>query len=56
VNNPDVVFNISDVMRKTPICWASAKDYVIQLHHKGWIIPKDSGFVFNNKKVIVRFS
>lgn len=43
VTNPDQGFTISDVMRKTPICWASAKDHILDLKTRGWVSKDDKG-------------
>lgn len=40
---PEERFTISDVMRKTPICWASAKDHLLDLKTRGWIHKNDDG-------------
>ena len=48
VSCPEESFTISDVMRKTPICWASARDHILDLKTRGWIKKNDDGtFILN---------
>lgn len=55
-NNPSKEFSVSDVMRAARVCWVSAKDYMVMLKSKGWIVKKKNGWVFNENKTIVRNS
>lgn len=55
INNPDTDFSISDVMRKTPICWVSAKDHILDLKRRDWVVKDGNFFKLNsNYNVFIR--
>lgn len=48
LNNPDSFFCVSDVMKSARVCWASARDNIVLLRSRGWIIKTPKGYVLNN--------
>ena len=57
LNNPSKSFNVSDVMRCFSVCWVTARDSIVNLRDKGWLVHNGFRWRLNKDKIkIIKFS
>jgi len=57
INNPSKGFNVSDIMRVARVSWVTARDSIVSLHTKGWVLHNGFRWRLNKDKVkIIKIS
>ena len=57
INNPSKEFNVSEIMRIARVSWVTARDSIVSLNRKWWVLNNGYRWRLNKDKVkIIKIS